>query len=524
MRILSFAALSLLLGLMPAGVRAALFVVDTTSDALLSSCGAEPEDCSLRGAITRANALPDFDQIHFAIPTSDPGFQAASQHWRLSVGNTALPAISEGLLLDGSTQTGAIANTQSPLDGGLNGVLKIEIVAGSSFGTQQNGIDTFSNNFQAAASTIRGLVISRFASQIQLGGSGGHRVEGCYLGTDITGTLAAVTTISGRGNGIRLQGPGPYQIGGIQAAQRNLISGLFSAVVQQSSSPDGMSIRGNLIGTDASGLVAIGNTTDALSFLQGTLRNVQIGGTDALARNVISASSFSAIALSAQGATPFAGTRIEGNFIGTDVSGLRAMGNGLNPLSPSQRQPSIRIGGIAACDLVIGGPLAGQANLIAHSGTNGVSNDQCRGIVAADNVYLDNRAIAFDNVQGGGFIGATPNDVLDADDGIGNRMQNHPELSQLLAMNGNEIQISYRVDTALSNATYPLEVRFYRAGSGGAGVVRLGQASYPTPNALANITLTGPALPLTAVAIDAAGNQSEFAPVVGDSILRNGFE
>ena len=31
-------------------------------------------------------------------------------------------------------------------------------------------------------------------------------------------------------------------------------------------------------------------------------------------------------------------------------------------------------------------------------------------------------------------------------------------------------------------------------------------------------------LPLTAVAIDALGNQSEFAPALGDDIFRNGFE
>lgn len=503
-------------------LKAAVFVVDTTSDSSLSACTAAAADCSLRGAITAANATTALDEIQFQIPSTDPGYQAATQHWRIGVGSTALPAISEGVVIDGFTQTGASANTQTPTQGGLNSVLTIEIVPSGS-GTQINGLDTFSNNFGAAASTIRGLVISRFGSQIQLGGSAAHRVEGCYLGTDITGTQAAVTAPSGRGNGVRLQGPGPYQIGGILPAQRNLLSGMFSAVVQQST-PDGLGIRGNLIGTDITGRLAIGNTDSALQFNQGVLRNAQIGGTDPAARNVIAASSFWAILLSGQGATPFSGTRIEGNFIGTDVTGVRPLGNGLNPNSPSQVTSAIQVAGVVACDLVIGGPSAGQANVIAYSGLSGVTNDQCRGVVAADNIFVANRGIAYDNVVGGGSIGLTPNDAMDPDESGGNRLQNFPELSIVSIQANGDVSLNYRVDTATTNASYPLEVRFYRAGPGGGAVARIGHASYSAPGVLATISLPSPALPVTAVVVDAAGNQSEFAPALGDALLANGFE
>lgn len=502
---------------------AAVLIVDTSSDSALSACTAAPDDCSLRGAITAANANPDADEIRFALPMADAGFQSATQHWRISVGNTALPPISEGVLIDGTTQPGASANTQTPVQGGLNGTLKIELVPGTSFGTQQNGLDLLSNNFNAAATTIRGLVISRFFAQIQLAGSAAHRVEGCYLGTDISGTQSAVSTPSGRGTGIRLQGPGPYQIGGTTPAQRNLLSGLSSAVVQQAV-PDGLRIQGNLFGTDVTGILPIANIGDALQFNQGTLRNAQIGGTDPLERNVIAASGFSAILLFGSGSTPFAGTRIEGNYFGTDVTGARPLGNGLNPASPSQPQATISVSGIVGCNLQVGGPAAGQANLIAYGGLQGVRNDGCRGLVASDNQYLANRGLAFDNVQGGGFIGATPNDAGDPDDGGGNRLQNFPELTIDAVLPNGDVQVSYRVDTALANATYPLEVRFHRAGPGGGAVARVGQASYTTPNAVATLTLPAPALPLTAVAVDAAGNQSEFAPALGDAMLRDGFE
>lgn len=502
---------------------AAVFTVDTTSDASLDACTPAPDDCSLRGAIARSNAAPDFDAIHFDIPISDAGFQAPTQHWRISVGSTPLPAISEGVLIDGYTQPGAVANTLTPLQGGLDAVLKIELVPGTSFGTQQSGIDTLSNNFNAAASTIRGLAINRFFVQVQLGGGAAHRVEGCFLGTDITGTQAAVTTPSGRGTGVRLQGPGAYEIGGTAPAQRNLLSGLAGAIVQLAD-PVGLKIRGNLVGTDVSGTLAIGNTNEALQFNQGRLRNARIGGVDPLERNVIAASGFSAILLFGSGATPFAGTRIEGNYLGTDASGTRPLGNGLNPGSPSQPQATIRVGGIVGCDLAIGGPAPGQANVIADGGLQGVLNDSCRGVVAADNQYVANRGLAFDNVSGGGFIGATANDPGDPDDVGGNRLQNHPEFTVDAILPNGDVQLGYRVDTAAANATYPLSVRFHRAGSGSDVGARVAEASYATPGLVASIVVPAPALPLTAVAVDAAGNQSEFAPALGELLFRDGFE
>lgn len=498
--------------------------VDTTSDASLSACEAAiANDCSLRGAIIAANSTPAADEIHFNIPQSDAGYQAATQHWRISVGNTALPPISEGVVIDGMTQPGALANTNTPAQGGLNGTLKIEIVPSASFGSQQNGLDTASNNFNAPASTLRGLAISRFSSQIQLGGGGAHRVEGCYLGTDVTGTLAAVTTNGGRGNGVRLQGPGAFQIGGTLPSQRNLLSGLSNAVVQQSN-PDGLVIAGNLIGTDVTGTLALGNVDAALSFNQGILRNARIGDTDPLARNVIAATRFFAISLSGQGSAPFSGTRIEGNYFGTDWTGTRALGNGLNPSSPTQALSTIKIGGIVACDLTIGGPNPGQANLIAYSGKQGIENDQCRGIQAADNVYVANRDIGFDNVFGGGAIGATPNDPGDADEQPGNRGQNFPELT---LGNPNQALVQYRVDTAVASAAYPITVNFYRAGCGGGAVARVASATISTVSAQQALSLDLSAtnfLPLTAVAIDALGNQSEFAPALGEEIFNSGFE
>src|SRR5262245_60019839 len=69
---------------------------------------------SLRTAIIKANANPGPDIITFAIPTSSPGFTDvngnhavdANDFWTISLAS-ALPAITQSVLIDGWSQAGA---------------------------------------------------------------------------------------------------------------------------------------------------------------------------------------------------------------------------------------------------------------------------------------------------------------------------------------------------------------------------------------------------------------------------------
>jgi len=158
---------------------AAAFVVDTTSDTSLSACDVGmANDCSLRGALTAANATPAADDIVFNIPQSDAGFQAPTQHWRISVPDGALlPSAVASVLIDGSTQPGANANSNSPAQGGLNGALKIEIRGTNPLGNANFAFQLIGDS----ASVLRGLVINGYRdAQVFLSGAGAHRIEGCY--------------------------------------------------------------------------------------------------------------------------------------------------------------------------------------------------------------------------------------------------------------------------------------------------------------------------------------------------------
>ncbi len=80
--------LGLALAATAVGARADIYVVDTTTDSNASACTVAPNDCSLRGAIDRANARAGADIISFADNAGDINLGAA------------LPAITDGAGLD----------------------------------------------------------------------------------------------------------------------------------------------------------------------------------------------------------------------------------------------------------------------------------------------------------------------------------------------------------------------------------------------------------------------------------------
>lgn len=526
--VLAFIAASLLLA---GPAAAASYLVDTTNDsgaAAFQVCDADPfnANCSLRGALTAASATVGSHSIAFDLSTSDAGYVSSTAHWRFAP-ITAYPLITSNMVIDGYSQPGSVVNTNTPDQGGSNAVLRIEI-QGPGAVSQMAGLQAANT---AAALTVRGIAISRFFVNLALDTPGAHRVEGCFIGTDITGTLAGDPS---NGSGFGIRSSGPVVIGGLAPAARNVISGNPYLGIRNSSGV-AITAQGNLIGTNAAGTTAIPGQ-DYGFYLDNFGNGGVIGGSVPEARNVISGNTISAIYVFAQvaGANPQR-LRVIGNYIGSDVGGSVAIGNGLNPGSPSQPQSSIVAFGTNRCGIEIGGPAPGEGNLIAFGGAAGVQISSCGDAPILGNRFLRNRGGGIDLAVSSNADGPTPNDVADPDGNppVGggshfssNRLQNFPDVVSLAYTNGGAtVQLSYRVDTATANATYPLRVDIAR-GRGNQSEGSILVDTYSAADAQLPKTVSFPASalqgqPLVLSVTDAAGNSSEFG---GDYIFGTGFE
>jgi hypothetical protein len=284
---------------------------------------------SLRQAILDANANPGPDMINFMIPGSGVKTIALA---------TALPAITEAVTIDGYTQPGASENT---LATGNNAVVLIELdgSAGLPFGLKVTD----------GAATIRGLVINHFVPQgILLQGSGGSKIEGCFIGADASGTQ-----VLGNNIGIWVQSDN-NTVGGTLPAQRNLISGSNNADLYMTIGTGNL-VQGNYIGTDKNGTAALGGYR---GIYVGFSSAATIGGTSAGARNVISGHAQDGVLVD-RNLNPVV---IQGNFIGTDASGTVALPNAAKGI----------VIALSSNDF-IGGTASGAGNLVSGNAFQGVS-------------------------------------------------------------------------------------------------------------------------------------------------------
>ena len=127
------------------------------------------------------------------------------------------------------------------------------------------------------------------------------------------------------------------------------------------SGAEGVIIQGNFIGTDVTGAVDVGNGVDGIQILARPPFNL-IGGTDAADRNLISGNERNGILLTGMGHT------VQGNYIGTDVTGLLDRGNTEAGIM-FQAGSTHCIGGTSPGCL----PAEGAGNVISGNGTTGIN-------------------------------------------------------------------------------------------------------------------------------------------------------
>jgi hypothetical protein len=335
---------------------------------------------SLRQAILDSNATAGVpDTISFAMPTTDPGYNPTAGTWTIRP-VTELPIITDPLVLDATTQPGFDTANHRPV---------IEL-AGGTGGTSFIGLDVPAGN-----STVRGLVINRFYVGIRLRGNGGDQIEGNYIGTDATGTVALAN-----GFGIYVYGSDGDTIGGTAAGAGNLVSGNTGAGIGIYNST-GDVVQGNLVGTDATGTVALGNGDNGISV--GFSSNILIGGTMAGARNVVSGNALAGVNIGLYMASGTAtGNVLQGNYIGLDATGTRALGN---------QADGVVLNGAGVTDNTIGGTAAGAGNVISANRGDGVSCST-RSVIQGNRIGTDaSGTVALGNSGGGVF---TRSDAVDS--------------------------------------------------------------------------------------------------------------
>jgi uncharacterized repeat protein (TIGR01451 family) len=223
----------------------------------------------------------------------------------------------------------------------------------------------------AAPGTGLGNVISGNSDGVEIadfnsGGTSGNVVASNLIGTNAAGTA----TIPNRDDGVFVIQASDNSIG--VAGAGNVISGNNFAGIEISGSfsggeSDGNQVVANRIGTNLAGTASLGNQEVGIA-LDENVTDTLIGGSGGAAtRNIISGNLDDGIDFgSGSGGGNNSNNTVEGNFIGTDITGLLNVGNGGNGISFLDS-----FSGGGSNDNTVGGvmpPGVGLGNVIAFNG------------------------------------------------------------------------------------------------------------------------------------------------------------
>ncbi len=474
---------------------AATFTVTNTND---SGAG------SLRDAITQANTAAGADTIAFNVS----GAGCTGGGVCTITPASLLPTVSETVLIDGYTQPGASPNTNAT--GAINAVLKV-VLAGPN-GGGGGGI-----TLGAANSTVRGLVINGgFLYGLWIRAAD-VAVRGCLIGIDVTGMTPAPNFHGVFAEGF--DGATGLIIGGPAPADRNLIAGQGQGEHVLSWDVPGATIEGNLIGTDATGASAIGTYPTSYP---GYAMWFRPGATPSTIRdNVVAGGAAGGILVDIPSPSE---TIVQGNFIGTDVTGTVNLGNPRSGIF------------LAASDAKVGGPNPGEGNVIAFNGGAGImlprvaADDPKRNTIRGNSIYSNHQdpqqlgeCLGIDFGELAGSCGPTLNDLGDPDTGP-NEYQNFPLITSAVSNLEGAPGTTTIVGRLNSAANTQFTIDFYsnpgcvgRPQDFREGKTYIGSDTVMTNgsgNAIINTVLSvvlGPGEVVTATATDPDGNTSEFS-------------
>jgi hypothetical protein len=479
----------------PARAQQSVWIVNSSSD---GGGACSFSSCTLRAAIAAANSSPGSDVIQFDI--EPPG------RYVLRPGSQ-LPAITgNDVVLDASTQPGGgglgIRLDDPDAGGGESGLVlegsrttvrgfiitgfdrhgihvqsgsRDNVIQGNWIGTpdgvsddgnQNDGIRIKGGggNLIGGTGTGQGNVISAGENDgLEIEDSSDNVVIGNFVGMTSDGRSRLPNEDSGvEINGVSLRN----RVGGTTAAERNVISGNDGIGVQILGSmradgtcetPEFNVIQGNYLGVNIDGRMpgSYGNTGEGAQ-MSTCARNNLLGGTDPGAGNVISGNRADGVELDSSGgpggAQAVCDNTIQGNFIGTDPSGMLRVPNVDDGIGLDN----------GVCDTLVGGATPAARNVISANFNDGVdvSRPGSNGNVVQGNL------IGL-GVDGRGALGNGQNGVH-----IRFKAQSNRVVGNVISSNA---QSGVRLTGNLTDLN---EIRDNRIGTDAAGAISRGNSAY----------------------------------------------
>ena len=398
----------------PPFAQGATYTVDTDQDIAYDANHCTPGfDCTLRAAITNANANPGADTINF-----DAGMCATAATIQLLASEEELPAIDDVVVIDGLCNGNPVTidGTNATTDNGAAADSGLRFITGSDGSSANdliitnfddhgvyadanditldditadgNGLDGFAFNGTALAD-LTGLVsINNGSDGISIdNGASDFVVDNSYIGVEDDGSTAG-------GNG----GWGVYiDNADNNTLDSNVISDNTSGGISLSSATsNGNTITDNMIGVNGSGNAGIGNGGYGVYISEAV--NTTVGPDNVIGDNT-TAVRVDDVAI--------IGTEISDNYIGTNTSGTTNLGNSDWGVYLDNTYEALVL-----------------YNVIFYNGDDGVAVISGTMNIIYENYIYSNGGLGIDL----GSSGVTANDSGDTDSGA-NELQNFPILT-----------------------------------------------------------------------------------------------
>lgn len=247
-------------------------------------------------------------------------------------GNAAVPNVLRGIAVAGNGHVIGASDVGNLISGNLSTAVAFLAatdgvrVSGNRIGTNAAGTAALGNaghgitlgagtnlEIGGAAAGLGNVISGNGGLGMWLSGTLGNdvRVFGNRIGTDPGGTSA----MPNQGGGVLLASKGAIRFGGGGSGEGNVISGNTGNGIALNSATEQVHLKGNLIGTNAAGTAALGNSGYGIRATGGS--SLQIGGSGPGEGNVISGNTLRNVAL--EGGVN--GAVVEGNRVGPNLAG-----------------------------------------------------------------------------------------------------------------------------------------------------------------------------------------------------------